>query len=212
MKRLFLFLAAGCILPVTAFCQLEKGNLMGPFSVGITYYHQDQKDLGFKVNDFSVSLTDALGIFVIDRLAVGPGLTFSLEDFHSYGSSAGGEQYNFSYSILFDPFVRYYFAKNGKLAWFGQVNGAIGYGQNIWKNINETETQHFKNNVLKYGGSAGMGMTFFFNQSIGLETMLAYNFLKSDWVDKEPESDFKYSNIMNTISLNVGLAFYLATK
>ncbi len=211
-KIIVLLLIVGLLVPVAGFSQLSKGDLMGPFSVGISYYHQNQKDLDYKVNDVNFSLSDALGIFVIDKLAIGPGLTFFLENWHSINSDETTKTNIFSYGFLFSPFARYYFAQSGKLAFFAQLSVAIGYGQDIYKTDHLGDITKMTINSLKYGGSAGVGLAYFFNDNIALETMLAYNILADDVNDKTDLDNFKHSSITHTIGINVGLSFYLQTK
>jgi hypothetical protein len=211
-KTFYVILLTGFMIPVTAICQLEQGDLMNPFSAGGTFSHKSDRDFDEKTNDFLFTLNDGLGMFVIDKLAVGPGLTFQLENNHRKMTAQDGEatENTFSYSILFSPFVRYYFAKSGKLNWFVQGTGIIGYTHDVVKTTyHGNEYPTYKYGLFTYGGGASAGFSFFFNDNIALETALGYTFqgYTNKWVSSD-NTNYYHSNI-STLVLNVGLNFFI---
>ena len=211
MKAAFAtFLLAALLSPLAVFSQLDKGDLMNPFSVGFSYTHRNTDH--FTVNDITGTLTDGLGIFVIDRLAVGPGLTFSVENSRSTFKDQSNDEYfnTLSYDLLFSPFVRYYFAQSGKMAFFGEVAPIVGYTWNKSKSVAGGDpNQVITTKGLTYGGAAGVGMTFFFNHSIGLETQVRYAFTGETQKYESSNTTSESHPTSGTLTLSAGLNFYL---
>ncbi len=212
-KTVLLSLIAGLILPMVGFSQLEKGDLMNSFSAGLSYYHRNFKDISeSKVNDIAFALNDNLGMFIIDKLAIGPGLTFSLENLHETSPGDGGDnKYNlFTYGVFLSPFARYYFAQTGKLAFFAQVSGTIGYTHDKYKTqpFDQEETESTLGS-LAYGGGLGIGLNYFFNDNIALESQLSYSFIaKTNKYDFETFDETGHVNT-GTVLLSVGMNFFL---
>jgi outer membrane protein W len=198
------------LYPLTGFCQLEQGSFLGSFSGGFSYNHLSEKNSSLKWSTTAVTLSDNIGYFIIDKLAIGPGLTFELSYQHYVDKdNADYKSNSTTYSGLFDPFVRYYFAQSGKLAFFAQANGMIGYGQNIYKFRSDfTAEEKDTWSTLEYGGSAGGGLTYFLTKNIGLESMLAYTIRGSKETLKSQNNNFTQQDLNNHIALNVGLTFY----
>jgi hypothetical protein len=211
-KIIFAAMFAGLLFPMTGFSQIDKGDLMNPFSAGLSYYHKNFKNEDYKINDITFSLSDGLGIFVIDRLAVGPGLTFSLENNHWYVPDSSGDDYlnQFSYNILFSPFIRYYFAQSGKLAFFVQGSGSIGYRHNKNKAVSPGNTDSESTyGALTYGGAAGVGLSLFFTNNIALESQLSYAFDAEKNKLESGNMTNEGNNNTGTVLLSVGLNFFL---
>jgi hypothetical protein len=208
-KNLITILSVLVLFPVATFCQLEQGSFLGSFSGGFSYNHLSEKNSSLKWSTMAVTLSDNIGYFVIDKLAIGPGLIFEFSYQHELDKdNADYKSNSTSYSGLFDPFIRYYFAQTGKLAFFAQANAMIGYGQNIYKtDVNGNDLKDTWS-TLEYGGSAGAGVTYFLTKNIGLESMLAYTIRGSKSTWKGQDNNFNVRDLNNHVALNVGLTFY----
>jgi hypothetical protein len=206
-KALISLILLAFLLPVRGHCQLGKGSWFGSFSASLGYNHTHYDmtdDYDYKSNLINFSLYDNIGFFIINRLAIGPGLSFSISNDHtSYETSAGtNKDHSTVYSLSFSPFVRYYFAKKDKLAYFVQAYPSIGYGQSIYTTPNDKYTR----NTLSYGGGAGVGLVYFILDNIGLETQLGYNFTANKI--KEKEDDIKHDSGVSSVGIGVGFSFY----
>jgi hypothetical protein len=210
-KNLLAIISFLVLFPLAAQCQLEQGSFLGSFSGGFSYNHLSEKNSSLKWSTMAVTLSDNIGYFVIDKLAIGPGLTFEFSYQHEVDKdNADYKSNSTTYSGLFDPFIRYYFAQTGKLAFFAQANGMIGYGQNIYNFQFDVNTNPEKNtwSTLEYGGSAGGGLTYFLTKNIGLESMLVYTIRGSKATWKGQDNTFNVQDLNNHVALNVGLTFY----
>ncbi len=211
-KQIILMLLV-LILPLEAWCQLEKGSYLGTASAGLAF--STVTDLSnaddYRSGNIDLSINSGFGIFVINRLAIGPG--FSINTGYSYFrdesiSNPVDKQNEISYSLSLDPFVRYYFFNSGKFAMFGQVSGMIGYGQQFFRfKFGTSDEQKETNNTLTYGGGVALGFVYFITQNTGLETSLGYQIGGQQFKESGDDSTNKLTN--GELAVNVGLSFYL---
>ena len=195
------------LLPAGAYCQLNKGSWFGSFSANLGYNHSHYDMTGdddYMTNTINFSLADNLGFFVANRLAVGPGISFNITNEHtSYENSINTDkEHSTIYSLAFSPFIRFYFAKKDKLAFFVQANPSIGYGQAIYTDSSDK----FTRNTLSYGGGAGIGMVYFILDNVGLETQLSYTFTANNI--KEKEDKINNNSGVSAVGIGLGLSFY----
>lgn len=208
-KQLFVILLV-MILPTGAFCQLDKGSWMGSATAGFIFSGgKNTYDNGSsKSSALEFLLDNRLGIFVANRLVVGPGFNISTE-YSTYKSNDPSQEdvknHSTYYNVSFDPFVRYYFLHQGNLALFGQISGDIGYGQQFYYYKNGSmEEQKSTNDNLSYGGGVAFGFVYFVNPHIGIETSLQYYIRGSQFSG----GGYKDKVIDNEIALNAGFSFY----
>jgi len=192
------------LLPAGTFCQLTKGSYFGSFSAGLGYNHNKYSEPGgwyYTTGTIDFYISDNMGVFVADRLAIGPGISLDLQYNQSKYNNSMYPQKTHStiYSAAFDPFIRYYFASMGNLAFFAQADAGIGYGQEFHTSSDKETTS-----ILTYGGGAGIGLVCFLVDHIGLETQLAYNYTGNNIkMDQD-----KNNSVNNAIEIKVGLDFY----
>ena len=199
------------LLPVTGWCQLEKGSYLGSASAGISFQSSryPSSDVSIKNGSINIYLDNSFGIFVANRLAIGPGLNINGGyAYYNTGDDLVGEVKTSatSYTISFEPFIRYYFYHHEKLAFFGNFTGSIGYGQDFekYKSGNSEEQKGTYNN-LRFGGSLAVGFVYFINRNIGIETSLGY--LLSSFETKN-EDNYQRINY-GQLGITAGLSFYL---
>ena len=211
MKKTFLFLFIIVLaLPPAAQCQLDKGAWFGSFTANLGYNNDKLNETGgmtMQINTMNIMVIDNIGYFVARHLAIGPGITFNYTGNQVKSDTAGGsiKTNNTLYSIDFSPFIRYYFATTGKVSYFAQVNGTIGYGQDIQKFANTK----FTVNTTTYGGGIGAGLVYLFLDNVGLEALVAYNVTGNSIKNKESiVKTFDYTSLHNSVSLGLGFSVY----
>ena len=174
MKTITLIITLFCSLCIlNAHSQTEKGTLMlgGGASTGI--------DFNDDYNVFHISLSPDIGYFFSDDLAIGAYLPLGLTSYEGYRG--------FNYGIT--PFFRYYFGQTSDIMFF--VTG--GFGIRGWSS-KYNDTSSSSSGVI---GNAGVGGTYFLNESIGIEAILGYTYSK--WSESDANSD---------IDLGVGFQIY----
>jgi hypothetical protein len=188
MKKLILVSIFTCIISISGYGQIEKGNFLLGGGGSLNFSSEDEN------SDFDVNLSPTVGCFFTKKIALGVSMPLSFNYFtrKSYNSSQSfrGNIYGFGIS----PFLRYYFFQKKKVAFFGSAS--YGFNQEIYtsKNDDDNELYFFTN------ANASLGFVYFISQNIGLESTIGYNSYKN--------SDFETSNI----KLNFGLQIYLKRK
>jgi hypothetical protein len=155
--------------------QTEQGTWMLGGGASTGYHFQSDN------NYFSIYLSPDMGYFLAENLVAGASIPLSLtieEDYRSIG-----------YGIT--PFIRYYFGPPSELMFF--VTGSFGIDG--WSSKYDDTT----NSSTSITGNAGVGCTYFLNESIGLETILGYTYYKPK--DYDPTSN---------ISLSLGFQIYFS--
>lgn len=170
---------------LSSFGQIQKGNFM----VGGNGSFTNQRSSSG--SSTSAYLLPSAGIFMTDHLAVGLGVPVS---FYKFSSST-------SYGVGISPFVRYYFLKKEKSSLFVPLNVALS--SSTYSSSNSSS----KTIYTYTSGSLGIGYTYFFHPSIGLESTLSY-FLRKTTNNIMAES----TSNSNGINLFVGLQVYLSRK
>lgn len=179
MRNSPIFLLLMIVLPHMALAQTERGNIttgaaidMGSTFVAATRYNNSY---------FNLSVAPGLQYFVINNLAVGGSLTFSMnvyrrEKITSFQSEVG-------------PSIRYYFGGKKKPQHKGFIQGTGGYATTTIINDGKTSNRD--------GWYAGIqaGFAYFINKSISLETSLGFNYNK--------QKDVAQTNIPFKVGFNI---------
>ncbi|PJJ53159.1 outer membrane beta-barrel protein [Hymenobacter chitinivorans] len=121
MKKLFVT-GALLVTATSAFAQTEKGSLMIGSNISELQYASSKGES----KEFGVVLTPNVGVFVVDRLALGAELTlaYTSTKLPSFGTTYKTSA--FTYGVA--PFARYYVADGPKHKFFGQAQyGILGY-------------------------------------------------------------------------------------
>ncbi len=186
MKNTFLF-ALAAMVAFAASAQINKGVKLVGGSVSFQSTKEKIKS-GGTTFDLGTTTTFQVmpmaGIFVIDNLAAGAGVTFS-----STNSKPEGNEPDSKVSlILFNPFLRYY-VKN----LFGE--GQVGFGsQKI-----EFGTSSIKSSVFRW--QLGVGYVAFLSSTVGLEPFIGYQSLS----EKEDDDTSSNSGLIFSLALQVYL-------
>ena len=173
------FFAVLLLINTLAFAQTEKGNIMSGASIDMASTFVAATN--YSNSYFNLSIAPGLQYFVINNLAVGGSLTFSMnvyrrEKLTTFLSEVG-------------PSVRYYFGKKKKPQHkgFAQISG--GYATSTFINNGKTT-----NRDGFYAGAL-VGFAYFINKSISLETSLGFNY--------NQQKDVKRTNIPFRVGFNI---------
>lgn len=172
-----------CVLSIASYGQIEKGNYLLGGNLGIIYSsNQDYIHYGMDIKP-------NVGYFVTDRLALGLALPFSFSR-----SKNDAWQYSYTYYGL-SPFLRYYFAKRDKSAFFASTSFGFSNASSKNKSGSSDET---KNSSTYTSANLSLGYVYFLTKNIGLEAVLGYNRNKEK--DYDTRSDIRF---------NIGFQIYL---
>lgn len=158
MKNLiFLVVTILSISVQQGFSQTEKGNLFWGGTAGF--------DLNLEkgVDEFSIALNPNVGVFVIDKLAVGGNLGLTFFKFDDTKLT--------TLNVL--PLVRYYPATAGERSLFF-LEGKAGLALVTADVFGESDTE------TAFQFSAGPGVAFYISDCMALEGLLTYNHITGD--------------------------------
>ena len=183
MKQTLVTLACALITHI-AWAQLEKGTQLAGANISFNSHNTSSSDTARIINSSAVNLNLRYGRFVAQQVAIGIScpLTYSGVGQQSDLRWGGG------------PFLRYYSPfEESKLTLLLEARASYNQGTFRDRAINYTQTSRF------LGGGVGMGVIYFFNESVGLETLFDYNYLTS----------LNSSRTESGLALNIGLQIYL---
>lgn len=187
MKKSIL-IAIAFLMYIKAEAQLEKGTqLIG--ASGTVNARNNDVDTSRNVASSAYNLNLRYGRLVADNFAIGLSLplTYSRIDQQSELTWGGG------------PFIRYYSpfeeeeGEGSKLNLLLEARGTYSQSRFEDRNLKINRTTGYM------GGAVGVGVIYFFNESVGLETLADYTFLYS----------LTNSDKSNGLSFNVGFQIYL---
>ena len=209
MKKIYLFIAAICVLSVThAFAQFEKGRIMAGISspvgtpaagvslmnmgAGREKYKEDGEPAEKGTKYFNFNILPRAAYFITDNLAAGLDLHFYVNT-EKHGGN--GSSYKGRYTFLAaSPFVRYYYPLE-KIHPFAEANLGFGTGRT------GGDWSVYKVNALIYG--VGIGAALPLGENLMLDGLAGFNFssFKNDNTGKKQSY---YKTIHNTIGVRVG--------
>lgn len=163
-----------------AFAQTEKGSLLLGGNVGMNFSSQPNN------KHFSASVSPRVGVFVVNRLALGATVPM--------GYTSSGINSSRYFNIGIGPFVRYYMGA-GKAVPFLEAKGGWNHSRYRYEapiGIERKETQNYG-----YGG-LGLGLAYFLTPSVGLESLLSYDIYR--------QNSFTNRNL----NLNIGFQIYFS--
>lgn len=171
------------LLPLAMQAQIERGTQLVGANASL---NSRNSDISGRKNVFSSSynLNLRYGRFLATNFAVGLAcpLTYSkLEQQSELNWGLG------PFARLYSPF------EDSKMNLL--LEGRATYNQNIFQD----KAKNLKRTTGLVGGGVGVGVIYFFNESVGMETLLDYNFLYST----------TNSDKTGGISFNVGFQIYL---
>jgi hypothetical protein len=181
-KAIFILLLVGCA-SLAAQAQTERGSmLLG--GTGTLHISTESEDDGMAF----IALAPRIGYFLANNVAIGSAIPLFYSSSDNYRGTTVG----------ITPFVRGYFGTSATRFF---LEGRAGYNHSSFKikDFDVSDSEGF----FSYG--AGVGVSRFLNEYVGLELLLTYD--KSD-------ADETILDIRNFtgINLNVGFQIYLPNR
>ena len=187
MKRSLILTAFFVCTSLAALCQLDRGNWLAGGQVVFDHERYEVDNNTSKA--VVVSVSPALGYFVLDRLATGVRAGFSTTKNTWYGGEVSRQQ-----ALSLAPFARYYFLPEAeRVNLFAEAS--YQFRRVKFRNPYERTTQEAT------GYTVLAGPAFFLNRHVALQLTLGYSYSKWD------EHDRAYS-----IESGLGLEIHLGKE
>lgn len=153
---------------ITGQCQLDKGTwLVGGNGKLFSYKEDNNSYQGGRTYKYTqIDISASVGIFIIDKLAIGLRPTFS-SIAGGYKAAGGGGITTNTQQYAFGPFARYYILKSDCLY---NIVTDVMYQPGF------AGGEHNRGTLTNY--SAFAGPVIFFNSSVSAELLLGYNYTK----------------------------------
>ncbi len=176
MKTIKLLISLILLLTINSYAQLDKKTWLVGGSGSFNSYKQNETFV-FQGNGESneiqrtikeVEFSPKVGYFIIDKLVVGLGASFTSEKSDAItitGSFGGGSSKSHSFSI--GPFARYYFLKKDMPY---NILAEASYQLGSINNGNYIPQEKGKSNMASFF----IGPELFFNSSVGIELLVGY--------------------------------------
>jgi outer membrane protein len=195
MKKITILIIAMCAA-VGSYAQFNQGRMLVGGSLAFQsvtnkYKFDGNTTTNGKATDFSIA--PQFGYFVIDNLAVGATLDFTL----SKWKDDDGEYESTSTVLEFTPTVRYYLP----MGVFFQGQFGIGPGK-YKEDDNGIDEEKFTRTSV----AGAVGYAFFLNDNVAIEPMIGYGVS----TDKYKDDDLK--DVDNGLFIRVGVQAYLGNK
>lgn len=193
-KRTFTILIFFFALSQTLLAQTEKSNfLIG----GTASYTINRYDFG---SNRLVNISPSIGYFFANKWVAGVNLPFTYQKSDTRAYTTPVQIYSFSSGV----FLKRYLALSNRWQWFGQAAYNYQWYRNNLNDVFGSSGNPVDFNQNSWEASLGLGVTYFFNQNIGLEGLLKYNYRnQGSLLATEPQSN---------VNFNIGLQIYLGRK
>lgn len=165
-----------------SYAQTGKGSMLLGGNGGIRFDSENNQKI------FNAYLSPRIGLFVIDKLAIGIGLPLSINTSEDFENS----------SIGISPFIRYYIG-GSKLIPFLEARGGFSRVHSRYKGTWGTIVTN-NTNVSNMG--LGLGAAYFITPAIGLEAIFAYDTTRFGYENG--------SSNRGSLSLNFGFQVYFS--
>lgn len=197
-----LLLAAGALpAQYTAQGNFMMGTTLG-FSAASSTITQDKGsgDVATENPTYTqFSFAPSVGYFVIDNLALGIGLDYTFNQIKNKSRSTNKDS-----DLLFGPFARYYLPVSDDMSFFLEAN--FGFGNSSDNQEVGGVPQNINTNIFAVG--IGPGFTIFSSEAVGIETLVKYNFARSDFDTSIGGVRAKTTTKTNQFDFSVGFRFY----
>lgn len=202
MKRVFL------ILPGLALCLglsaqvLDRGNFMVGSAVGFATANSkvttnDVEEEGLTAQQLNIA--PAIGYFVIDNLALGLGVDWTLNNVTEPNDDETDDS-----NVLFGPFIRYYFPLGENVAAFGVAN--FGFGNSSNTAVVGGISEEINTNLFAFG--VGPGLTVYTKGGFGIEAIFKYNYAQSEFDTEINQIKASTETRTNQFAISLGMQYY----
>ncbi|MCO6480330.1 MAG: outer membrane beta-barrel protein [Phaeodactylibacter sp.] len=145
------------------------------------------------------SIAPSIGYFLIDNLALGIGLDYTFNQVKNEERTTNKDS-----DLLFGPFGRYYVPMTDDMSFFLEAN--FGFGNSSDDQEVGGVPQNISTNIFAMG--IGPGFTIFSSEAVGIETLVKYNYARSDFDTNIGGARAKTMTRTNQFDFSVGFRFY----
>ena len=145
------------------------------------------------------SIAPSVGYFLIDNLALGIGLDYTFNQVKNPNQATNKDS-----DLLFGPFARYYVPMTDDMSFFLEAN--FGFGNSSDDQDVGGVPQNISTNIFAIG--VGPGFTIFSSEAVGIETLVKYNYARSDFDTNIGGVRAKTMTRTNQFDFSVGFRFY----
>ena len=197
------FLLSASTLPAqyTAQGNFMMGSTLG-FSAATSTITQDKGsgDVAKENPTYTqFSIAPSIGYFLIDNLALGIGLDYTFNQVKNKNQATNKDS-----DLLFGPFARYYLPMTVDMSFFLVAN--FGCGNSTDDQDVGGVQQNISTNIFAVG--VGPGFTIFSSNAVGIETLVRYNYARSDFDTNIGAVKAKTTASTNQFDFSVGFRFY----
>lgn len=205
MKTIKLFIAVILLFASNTYGQLDKKTWLVGGTGSFDSYKQNEtfvftgtgENIEIERNIKEIEFTPKVGYFVIDKLALGVGISYISENSESKtitGNASGGSSK--SHSFYVGPFARYYFLNKDKpFNILTEANYQFG-------NLSQTDSPDTKGKLSRF--SFLVGPEIFFNSSVGMNLLVGYTNSK-----RNMDNNSYVSNSTNGLQVAISFQIYL---
>lgn len=198
---------------------LSAGTLLGQYTAQGNFLMG--ATLGFSANNSTITQDDgqgdvatenptstqfniapSVGYFLLDEFAIGIGLDYTFNKVENKSQDTNKDS-----DLLFGPFARYYLPMTDDMAFFLEAN--FGFGNSSDDRVIAGQQQNISTNIFAVG--VGPGFTIFSSDAVGIETLVKYNYARSDFDTTIDGVRRKTNTKTNQFDFSVGFRFYFAT-
>ena len=202
LLTLLSLLTAGSLLSQV----LNKGNFVIGSTVGFSTassnVNQTMNGVEQDVDgpsSLQISVAPNVGYFLIDNLTLGIGMDYTFSRLEENNQDRTDDS-----DFLFGPFVRYYYPVEEGMAFFFLLD--FGFGNSSDEQLINDSKQKVSSNIFAVG--FGPGFTIYSSKNIGIESILKYNFARSEFDTESGGIKTSTVNRTNQFDVSLGVQFY----
>jgi hypothetical protein len=219
VKRILPFLV---LLLVSAASLLAQPTARGNFVIGsrfgfstsssnveVTGAGQNFSGEGGRATQFSVS--PAIGYFFFNNFAFGVGMDYfsaRSEDAEDPTDPGAERDETIDSDLLFGPFARIYLPFQEDKALFVGLSSGFGHSEDRFDAGGTGGNQTIRNNIVTVG--LGAGITIFSDNGLALETLVKYNWGRSQNTLTVNGQERETRSTTNAVDLSVGIQYYFS--
>ena len=205
MKTIKLLLLVTLLCTINSFGQLDKKTWMVAGTGSFDSYKENYtyiftgtgENIEIERSIKEIEFSPKVGYFIIDKLALGIGVSYISENSESKtisGNASGGSSK--SHNFYVGPFARYYFLNKDKpYNILAETNYQFG-------NLSQTDLLDSKGKLSRF--SFLVGPEIFFNSSVGMNLLVGYTYSK-----RNMDNNSYVSNSTNGFQVAISFQIYL---
>ena len=205
MKTIKLLLLVTLLCTINSFGQLDKKTWMVAGTGSFDSYKENYtyiftgtgENIEIERSIKEIEFSPKVGYFIIDKLALGIGVSYISEKSESKTISGNaGSSPSKSHSLYVGPFARYYFLNKDKpYNILAETNYQFG-------NLSQTDSPDTKGKLSRF--SFLVGPEIFFNSSVGMNLLVGYTNSK-----RNMDNNSYVSNSTNGLQVAISFQIYL---